>query len=125
MKTAKSVLWFFILSLILSNFSFSQNDYSDEITIYLSSGISALENGEIDKIESKELNDLLIRFDISKNNITSAFPKFKEIDTIKILPNGKEIKMPNLAKIFIIKTKTKTACDSLTELLSKLPIVIC
>jgi hypothetical protein len=81
---------------------YTQSDPSREILVYFTSGIERSSTGKEALIRSEAVQNILTRFNIDKNNVVPAFPNFNEADTLKQLPDGKKIKMPNMAKIFKI-----------------------
>jgi subtilisin family serine protease len=103
---------------------YTQSDPSREILVYFTSGIERSSTGKEALIRSEAVQNILTRFNIDKNNVVPAFPNFNEADTLKQLPDGKKIKMPNMAKIFKIQVPDGISREEVIEHLKKLPNVL-
>lgn len=116
---------FFVLFLGLPIQTFSQvNDIKDEILVYflpdsleMPNEITELTDLTKLKIKSKNLEKLFKK--IKLKSIKKAFSEFNINDTLKILADGKKIKMPNMTRIFKLKLKNKDDLQEVIQLLSK------
>ena len=124
MKTSKFILLIaFVFSLMLSPI-IAQTDFSDEIIVYIKDGIQKGKSNQIEKVISEKLGYLFSKYNISQDKIISAFPDFKESDTIKISTDGEKIKLPNMSNIYKIKLADKNLRDRVITDLKELNEVL-
>lgn len=124
MKTSKFILLIaFVLSLTLSPI-IAQTDYSDEIIVYIKDGLQKGKSNQVQKIVSEKLGSLFTKYNISQDKIISAFPDFKESDTIKISNDGEKVKLPNMSNIYKIKLSDKNLRETIIKDLQVLPEIL-
>ncbi len=124
MKTSKFILLIaFVLSLMLSPI-IAQTDYSDEIIVYIKDGLQKGKSNQVQKIVSEKLGSLFTKYNISQDKIISAFPDFKESDTIKISTDGEKVKLPNMSNIYKIKLSDKNLKETIIKDLQVLPEIL-
>lgn len=108
-----------VMNVFVVTFGFAQGDPNKEILVYFTSGVERAPAGQPVRIPSAIIQRTLARFNINQNQITPAFPNFDEADTLKIASDGRQIGMPNMAKVFKIHIpdgiSRKEAIDSLTK----------
>ena len=114
-KLKRISIFIFTLLLILSfsTIIFGQNKKLDsEILVYFLPDSLELPNGIIQikdlsqlNIKSKSLGNTIRKLELK--SIKKAFPNFDESDTVKILKDGRIIKLPNMSRIFILELKSK------------------
>ena len=81
--------------------SYAQSDPSKEILIYFTKGVKRNALGSLPvNISSAAIQHILAHFKIRQDQVSSAFPKFNEADTLKKASDGRLIKLANMAKIF-------------------------
>ncbi|MBI3579438.1 MAG: S8 family serine peptidase [Ignavibacteriales bacterium] len=124
MKTTmsiKMVLSITLLTIFIGAFTSlqGQNDPSKEILVYFTSGVERAPAGQPVRISSAIIQRTLARFNIGQNQITSAFPNFDEADTLRIATDGRQIGMPNMAKIFRIRVPASTQRQLIIDSLKK------
>lgn len=108
---------------LANGFVYAQ-DLSREILVYFTSGVDRDPAGRVAIVHSEAIQRLLARFSIDRSQIVPAFPDFKEADTLKQLPEGRIVKMPNLAKIFVVRVPSPVAREAVIEALKALPGVL-
>lgn len=124
MKTSKFILLIaFVLSLMLSPI-IAQTDFTDEIIVYIKDGLQKGKSNQVQKIVSVKLGSLFTKYNISQDKIISAFPDFKESDTIKISSDGEKIKLPNMSNIYKIKLVDKNLKETIIKDLQVLPEIL-
>jgi hypothetical protein len=104
--------------------TYGQNDSSREIMVYFSNGVERTTTGLPVNISSVAIQHLLARFKISQNQVSSAFPDFNEADTLKRTPDGRLIKLPNIAKIFKVRVPADVMRQQVIDSLKKIPTVL-
>jgi len=117
----------FILFTILIAFCniFAQYDPSRGILMYVTKGLDKAPDKPNEIILNlPKMNIILNDFGIEKNQLEPAFPGFKESDTMKILNNGKKIKLANRSKIFRIQIPPSVDRQKVINRLLKLPQVL-
>lgn len=123
-----SRFYMIILSVfLLFTFSFpiySQVDYSDEILVYFTTGVTKDKNSLVGNISDVNIKTALDKFGISRNNILSAFPNFNESDTLQYNAKYKPIKIPNMSRIFKIKVPANIVREEVIGELSNLETVL-
>lgn len=120
----------FLLMMTVIMFSFTigllnaQSDPSKEILVYFTSGVERSPAGQPATIRSSAIQRILLRFNIDQNRLISAFPGFNEADTLKTTPEGRTIKLPNMARIFKIHIPNGATRESVIDSLKKLTNVL-
>ena len=92
-----------VTSFVILPVSFSQQDPSDEILVYFTSGVERVSGGREANVTSPTIRGVLSRFNIATSAVSSSFPNFNEADTIQSLADGRLIKRMNMAKIFKVR----------------------
>lgn len=118
----------FIIATIFFSFVFdplnAQTDSSREILVYFTSGIERVSAGQVPAIRSTAIQQMMTRFNINKNQLTSAFPNFNEADTLKQLADGRTISQSNMARIFKVQVPAIVSTQEVIDSLKKLPEVL-
>ncbi len=114
---------FFVAGAITTT-AYSQRDFSKEILVYFVSGVERTTGpGKPVRVTSSAVKSVFDRYKIKSSALQFAFPNFNEEDTLAIGPEGRVIKMLNLAKIFVINVSDKVDRKMMVERLQKLPNV--
>jgi subtilisin family serine protease len=128
-KLYSTLLLFLAMSLFLQNpfggsgVLYAQNDPSKEILVYFTSGIDRAPAGRSAAVRSSVIQRLMTRFNINASHVTSAFPDFKEADTLKRTADRRTINLPNMGRIFRIQVPDSITGKNLIDSLKKLPNV--
>ncbi|MDP2209170.1 MAG: S8 family serine peptidase [Bacteroidota bacterium] len=125
--TSSKIIYFAVaISFLLTLFipAKAQDDPTKEILVYFVSGVERDPSAQKARIISSDVQNILTRFNIDLNKITSAFPTFNESDTLVTTEDKRVIKVPNMAKIFRIRIPDGTSREQIIDVLSKLPEVL-
>ncbi|MGH7595886.1 MAG: hypothetical protein ACREOI_06010 [bacterium] len=102
----------------------AQQNFSNEILVYFASGVERGPAGQPARITSPVVQVVLTHFNISTSAVESAFPNFNETDTLVTAPDGRIIKLLNMAKIFRVRVSNGVPRQQVIEALSTLPQVL-
>ncbi|MBP9583237.1 MAG: S8 family serine peptidase, partial [Ignavibacterium sp.] len=126
----KLLLIVFVLSInITCLFAQLREDLKNELLVYIHP--SALEfptneqkNIQIKnlKIFSSELKSTFSSFGI--NELQKVFPNVKDADTITVNEEGKEVRLPQMSRIFVLRMKNISDVDLAIAQLSKIPGIL-
>lgn len=119
------------ITIVAAHFSLvAQRDPVNEILVYFKEGVVREKN--MNKgvetlrqiVNSGELKSKLEALNVSEDMLEPALPKFRESDTLKILPDGSMITRLNMTKLCRIKVKPSQSREVLLEALEKMPEVL-
>lgn len=125
--TSSDIIYFAVAILFLLTLFIpakAQDDPTKEILVYFVSGVERDPSTQKTRIMSSDVQNILTRFNIDLNKITSAFPTFNESDTLVTTEDKRVIKGPNMAKIFRIRIPDGTSREQIIDVLSKLPEIL-
>ncbi len=111
-------------SLVLVPVSFSQQDPSNEILVYFTSGVERINGSNGANVTSPRIRGLLSRLNVATSAANSAFPNFNESDTVRTLNDGRQIKRMNMAKVFKIRIPNAALRQQLLDSLLNLRSVV-
>lgn len=94
---------------------FGQPKYEKEILVFFSSGVERAESGQPPVVSSQGVQQVLNKFGISRQDVQPAFPEFNERDTVIIMPDGRRVNRPNMARIFRILVADPTDREMLIQ----------
>ena len=89
-----------------ANSSFGQNHdvtISNEVIVYFKSGLQDKNN--MVEITSPSIDQILSKFNISKDNILKAFPDFDKKNVVSFDEFGSAVTLPDLSKIYLLRVK--------------------
>jgi len=105
--------------------SYAQSDPSKEILIYFTKGVKRNALGSLPvNISSAAIQHILAHFKIRQDQVSSAFPKFNEADTLKKASDGRLIKLANMAKIFKVRVPVGVDRQEIIDSLKKISGVL-
>jgi hypothetical protein len=102
----------------------AEQDFSNEILVYVVSGLDRVEGTLEVEVTSPSLAKEFLQFGIDGSSISPAVPDFRNSDTLVTAPDGRSIKVANIGRIFRIRTMSRENRDRLISILSKMPEVL-
>jgi len=111
------------LLIALPIYAQQKSEVEREVLVFFNTGIDADAQGRAVSLSSP-LDSVLSRFSLDSRAITSAFPNFRKSDTLIMAENRRAIKMPDMSRVFKIKTRSIQERDRMIEALKKMPNVL-
>lgn len=109
---------------VITTTVFAQQDVSKDILVYFASGVERGNAGQPVRFTSAVVQSTLTSLGLNESSVESAFPHFTDADTLTTSSDGREIKLPNMGKIFRLKVSNATDRGRVIDALKKMPEVL-